>query len=209
MTVALFSTWKAGLLERGPAKQIQIQIQIQNISTKYKHSVPGGWGGTAPSIISLPLRGRRCIRSSDKLKVLHTYIRPRSSTLSRDRGVHNVHKAKYRPTPTAETRVGCVGVYVYVYVVLHKYTRLSIFCIVLYCILHCPQDRGVHNVHRAKHRPTPTAGVPHCYIFLTRAGRRLRTRTSSVSCSSTRIQCRPLRSSGSGSRSLSHARSAR
>ena len=21
-------------------------------------------------------------------------------------------------------------------------------------VLHCPQDRGVHNVHKAKHRPT-------------------------------------------------------
>ena len=29
-------------------------------------------------------------------------------------------------------------------------------------VRHCPQDRGVHNVHRAKHRPTPTAKVPHC-----------------------------------------------
>ena len=35
-------------------------------------------------------------------------------------------------------------------------------------VLHCPQDRGVHNVHKAKHRPTPTSG--------TRAGRRSRTR---------------------------------
>ena len=23
-------------------------------------------------------------------------------------------------------------------------------------VLHCPQDRGGHNVHKAKHRPTPT-----------------------------------------------------
>ena len=47
-------------------------------------------------------------------------------------------------------------------------------------VLHYPQDRGVHSVHRAKHRPT--AGAPHCYPFLTRAERRFRTRASSVSC---------------------------
>ena len=37
---------------------------------------------------------------------------------------------------------------------------------------HCPQDRGVHNGHKTKYRPTPTAG--------TRAGRRSRTRTRAL-----------------------------
>ena len=32
---------------------------------------------------------------------------------------------------------------------------------------HCPQDRGVHNVHRAKHRPT--ARAPHCSLLAFRA----------------------------------------
>ena len=36
-------------------------------------------------------------------------------------------------------------------------------------VLHCPQDRGVHSVHKAKHRPTPTAGAPHYCPSLTRA----------------------------------------
>ena len=54
-------------------------------------------------------------------------------------------------------------------------------------VLHCPQDRGVHNVHKAKYRPTPTAE--------TRAGRRSRTRTSSESCPARRassvVRCDP------------------
>ena len=36
-------------------------------------------------------------------------------------------------------------------------------------VLHCTQDRGVHNVHKAKHKPTPTEFyiVPRTGVFTT------------------------------------------
>ena len=108
-----------------------------------------------------------------------------------------MHKAKHRPTtPTAgaphtypfltragrrlRTRTSSVSCPV-------RRASSSVSCVCdgfLRCcsVLHCPQDRGVHNVHKAKHRPTPTAGAYHCYPFFARAARRFRTRTSSVSC---------------------------
>ena len=38
-------------------------------------------------------------------------------------------------------------------------------------VLHCPQDRGVHNVHKAKHRPTVCVGLNtvvcvHVYVYV-------------------------------------------
>ena len=57
-----------------------------------------------------------------------------------------------------------------VWLVYNPIRKVRLALTVQQTVLHCPQDRGVHNVHRAKHGPTARAS--HCYPSLTRAGRR-------------------------------------